>query len=75
MACQRFKAAAPVQQELRLLLLARDGADRVLVQARGQAVGLDVGDKAMLVGTGKRLLQSGRLLYRLGIRRAQVDGF
>ena len=56
---------APVQQKLGLVLLAGDGADGVFIQARRQRVGLDVGDKAVLVAALKRLRQGSVLRFVL----------
>ena len=39
----------PVQQPVRLLLLGRDEADGVFVEARGRLIGLDIGDEAVFV--------------------------
>src|SRR5690606_13786880 len=43
------RAQAPVEHELRLVLLRRDEADGLFIKAGRQRVRLDVGDEAMLV--------------------------
>ena len=55
---------APLQQEIRLALAARDGAHGVGVQPRWQRVALHVGDEPVPVG----------LLQRLGQRRCLFNG-
>ncbi len=49
----------PLQQEIRLALLARDQPYDVLIQARGHGFGLDIGDKAVLVLAADQLFQIG----------------
>src|SRR5271170_6066592 len=39
----------PVEHELRLVLLLRDGRHDALIEARRQAIGLNIGDKAVAV--------------------------
>ena len=40
---------SPLEQELRLVFLARYRADNVLIEPGGQAVGFDVGDEPMAI--------------------------
>ena len=57
---------APLQQEVRLTLLARNQPHDVLVQARGDGLGLDVRDKAVLVLAADQLFEIGMVSVMAG---------